>query len=169
MPTEDILDLSIKIWYCINMRIYIDTSVINGLCTTKNKIIQDITKQFFNTGNFGNFTIYISEAVITEIKNTPNHAHREYMIKAIQKYGIEILPVPEEARVLAKNYIHHKIIPLKYMADALHIAVAVVHNIPVLVSWNFKHIVRHKTRLEVNRINKEIGYPQIDLCSPEEV
>lgn len=52
---------------------------------------------------------------------------------------------------------------------ALHIATAVVHNIPVLVSWNFAHIVKHRTRVEVNRINQAMGHPPIDLCTPEEV
>jgi len=36
-------------------------------------------------------------------------------------------------------------------------------------SWNFDHIVKHKTRVEVNLIHKKINLAEIDICSPEEV
>lgn len=87
----------------------------------------------------------------------------------IEQYDVELLPVTEEAQQLAKRYVADKIIPARYLPDALHIATAVVHNIPILVSWNFEHIVKHRTRVEVNRINQTMGYPTIDLCTPEEV
>jgi len=57
----------------------------------------------------------------------------------------------------------------KYRDDALHIAVAVVNDLDVVVSWNFKHIVKLKTRMEANGINKMLGYKEIEICSPEEV
>lgn len=150
------------------MRIYIDTSVINGVYT-KDDRIKDITTQFFHSSKFGNITLYGSEVVATEIKNTPSPEKRKLLIDIIEEYTIEILPITEEVKILASNYIKDKIIPAKYAPDALHIACCVIHNIPLLVSWNFKHIVKHKTRVEVNRINQKLGLPQIDLCSPEEV
>lgn len=39
----------------------------------------------------------------------------------------------------------------------------------VVVSWNMKHIVKLKTRMEINGINKIYGYKEIELCTPEEV
>ncbi|MDP2922769.1 MAG: PIN domain-containing protein [Candidatus Omnitrophota bacterium] len=150
------------------MRIYIDTSVINGFYA-KDERIKDITKQFFHSVKFGRFTLYGSEIVSTEIKNTPHLEKRKLLIEVIEEYPIEILPVTEEVETLARNYIENKIIPAKYIADALHIACCVIHNIPILVSWNFEHIVKHKTRMEVNKISQKLGFPQIDLCSPEEV
>jgi predicted nucleic acid-binding protein len=151
------------------MRIYIDTSVINGLYT-KDERIKDITNRFFHYVKFGRFTLYGSEIVSIEIKNTPNPEKRKLLIEVIEEYPIEILPITEEVKTLARNYcVENKIIPVKYIADALHIACCVIHNIPVLVSWNFKHIVKHKTRVEINRINQKLNLPQIDLCSPEEV
>lgn len=150
------------------MRIYIDTSIINGLYSNDVRI-KDITKRFFRSSKFGHFTLYGSEIVATEIKNTPKGKKRELLINVIEDYSIEILPITEEIITLASNYIENKIIPIKYKPDALHIACCVVHNIPILISWNFEHIVKHKTRIEVNRVNQKLGWPQIDLCSPEEV
>ena len=150
------------------MRIYVDTSVINGLYAQDERI-KDITTQFFRSVKFGRFTLYGSEIVAAEIKNTPNSGKRALLIEIIAEHSIELLPITEEVKTLASYYVENKIIPAKYKADALHIACCAVHNIPLLVSWNFEHIVKHKTRVEVNQINKKLGWPQIDLCSPEEV
>jgi len=38
------------------------------------------------------------------------------------------------------------------------IAVSVVNELDVIVSWNFEHIVKLKTKLFVNGINKMEGY-----------
>ena len=54
-------------------------------------------------------------------------------------------------------------------ADAQHIAMATVARVDVLVSWNFKHIVRlDKIRL-FNAVNIEQGYKPLTIYSPREV
>lgn len=150
------------------MRIYTDTSVINGLYAQDPRIVE-ITQCFFQSAKFGKFTIYSSNLLADEIRKTSNIGLRQQLMNTVEEYQIETLPVSEEAKQLAHIYVKEKIIPPRYFADALHIAMATIHNIPVLVSWNFEHIVRYKTRVGANRVNKNAGYPQIDLCSPEEV
>ena len=39
----------------------------------------------------------------------------------------------------------------------------------VLVSWNMEHIVKLKTIVGVNKVNKESGYASILIITPEEV
>lgn len=51
----------------------------------------------------------------------------------------------------------------------MHIAIATIHNMDILVSWNFAHIVKVKTRKEVDAINALLGYKSIELASPQEV
>jgi predicted nucleic acid-binding protein len=150
------------------VRIYIDTSVINGLYAQDLRI-REVTEDFFCSAKFGKFILYSSNLSAEEIRKTKNITLRQKLINILEEYQIELLPISEEVEQLAQNYIKEKIIPSKYIADAMHIAFATIHNIPVLVSWNFEHIVKHKTRMEVNRVNKQKGYPQIDICSPEEV
>jgi len=150
------------------MRIYVDTSVINGLYA-QDKRIKEITEHFFRIVQYANHILYGSEVVAIEIKSTSDLGKRKLLIKTIEDFSIEILPLSEEIENLASYYVKSKIIPVKYRADAQHIACCVMYNIPVLVSWNFEHIVKHKTRVEVNRISRKLGLPEIDICSPEEV
>ncbi len=49
-----------------------------------------------------------------------------------------------------------------FAADAYHVAVAVVCGADVIVSWNFRHIVRRKTRDIVNMVNTLRGYAHIE-------
>ncbi len=87
----------------------------------------------------------------------------------IEKYNLIPLEIDEEIENLANLYIQNKIIPQKYEADAVHIAVAVINDLDVIVSWNFEHIVKLKTKLAVNGINKMEGYKEVEIYSPMEV
>jgi predicted nucleic acid-binding protein len=150
------------------MRIYIDTSVINGLYAQDEKIKKD-TINFFQKIKIFNYTIYISEATIEELENTPQESKRKKLKSIVKEHQMEILPTTAEVRKLANEYIKKKLIPKKYFPDAFQISIASIYNIPILISWNFEHIVRVKTKLGVNIINREKGYPQITICSPKEV
>jgi predicted nucleic acid-binding protein len=150
------------------MRIYIDTSVINGLYAQDSEI-KALTAQFFKNVRLLSYNLYGSEATIDEIEQTPQEPKKILLKNVIEEYQIELLSISEEARQLARNYVDAKIIPKKYFADALHIAIAASYNIPVLVSWNFEHMVKVKTKLEVIRINRQQGYPIIEISSPREV
>lgn len=51
----------------------------------------------------------------------------------------------------------------------LHIAVATIADVDVLVSWNFRHIVRlDKIRL-FSAVSLELGYKPLSIHSPREV
>ena len=44
-----------------------------------------------------------------------------------------------------------------------------ISKVDILVSWNFKHIVNHETRIKVNGVNLISGYDEIKIESPYEV
>jgi len=51
----------------------------------------------------------------------------------------------------------------------LHVAIASVHRIPYLASWNFRHLVRVQTRREVSLLNTLRGYDSIEIVAPPEL
>lgn len=79
------------------------------------------------------------------------------------------IPFDEDCHQLAMEYVNRGIIPKKYEDDAFHIAVASANDTDVLVSWNFQHIVKLKTKREVSATNLLMGYRAIEICSPMEV
>jgi len=79
--------------------------------------------------------------------------------------------IKEESDVdkLADIYVAEGIVPTKYRDDALHIAMATITGMDIILSWNYKHIVKRKTILMTNLINAREGYKNIDIYSPSEV
>ena len=53
--------------------------------------------------------------------------------------------------------------------DFFHIALATIHQVDILVSWNFKHIVNVQRIRGYNAVNMKLGYPTIDIRSPKEI
>lgn len=106
--------------------------------------------------------------MLEEIEKTPS-PKREKMSEFVLKHRFKVLPNSEEAEKLAYKYVNAGLIPEKYLNDAIHIALASVNKIEVLVSWNMEHIVKLKTIVGVNKINKEEGYNPILINTPEEV
>jgi len=147
------------------IKVYLDTSVISALFDKKNPERQFLTQQFFK--NVDAFDTYVSEVVLAEINKTRNIRLRTKLRKVAISF--KILSVDEESRKLAENYVKHGAIPSDYAEDAMHISIATVNRIDYLLSWNFKHIVKVKTRKIVNMVNISMGYPELEIVTPGEL
>jgi len=51
----------------------------------------------------------------------------------------------------------------------LHIAIATVYDLDMIISMNFQHIVKRKTKIGTGNINALNGYRVVEICSPMEV
>jgi hypothetical protein len=85
------------------------------------------------------------------------------------RIGSEVLLVSSEAMELLAAYESRRILGSRFRNDMLHIAVATVADADVLVSWNFRHIVRLDRIRHFNSVNIELGYKQLAIYSPREV
>ena len=151
------------------MKIYVDTSVINGLFADDAPEIQAATEDFILLIRQSHYQLYISDLVLDEIEHTKDVLRRKKLLHAVTREDMLILTTAKEQQELAQAYIRHKVMSNQFLPDALHIVLAVTNKIPILVSWNFKHMVRHHTRVLVNQVNEKLDYPTIDICSPQEV
>ena len=84
-------------------------------------------------------------------------------------FSVEVIDVEENALSLVQHYKDRSVLNQRFMNDMLHIALATIAEVDVLVSWNFKHIVRlDKIRL-FNSVNLQQGYKLLNIYSPREV
>jgi len=67
---------------------------------------------------------------------------------------------------LAAQYSKAGIMPKRSNRDRQHIAYAVVYNCDIVVSWNFNHMVNHKTISGVKGVNALAGYREMIIYSP---
>jgi 6-phosphofructokinase len=144
-------------------RLYLDTSVPNAYFDMKDSYRQEVTGQFWS--KLKGHHVYVSDLVIKEIKATGDEKLRKNLIKLIKDFEL-LSTKSEEVRLLAEEYVSRGIIPVKHIEDAVHIAVTTINSLDILVSWNFEHIVKLKTKREVNAVNVLLGYNQIEIIEP---
>ena len=91
------------------------------------------------------------------------------MLALIEKYNLKTLFSQPDAEILAEFYIERGIIPASHLFDSLHVAIASVYELDCIISYNFHHINRDKTRLLATMINNQEGYGGITIATAKEV
>ena len=87
---------------------------------------------------------------------------------SLPKRNIFVIDAIEAHEELAEKYINEGILTKKWYDDALHIAIATHVRADVLVSWNFKHIVRCDKIIQFNKVNTLNNYQPVSIYSPQE-
>ena len=146
-------------------KVYLDTSVISALFDERNPERKSLTEAFFKEIRI--FDVFISEITSVEIDRTPDLDLQNKMRKKTSEFST--LSLTDEVEWLAKEYIRYGAIPENYLEDAYHIAIAVIHDIDYLLSWNFKHIVRIKTKDIVRMVNTLNNLRSIEIMTPAEL
>lgn len=145
------------------IKVYVDTSIIGGIFDSE---FATATKKFFEQVNEGRFHLVISALVEEELLAAPEKV-KEFFDEIYKK--ALIIEVSEDAIQLREYYLKANIVTKKSSNDALHVALATVNNCPIIVSWNFKHIVHFEKIPLYNSINLVNGYQPIAIYSPLEV
>jgi predicted nucleic acid-binding protein len=146
--------------------IYIDTSVISAYYDDRAKDRREATTKFW-TQILPNYKVYISDITVEELEDTKDEALRKRLLKAIKDF--EVLKTNQKIKDLANAYIENDVFPERYFDDALHVAIASFYEISYLVSWNFEHMVKVKTRRLVRLVNALEGFKEIEIVSPPEL
>ncbi len=144
-------------------RVYVDTSVIGGCFDPEFEVWSNGLVEDFRRGQF---RLVLSDATSAEVERAPEDV-RELCAGLLPE--AEMVPVTEEVLDILAAYESHGILGPRFRNDMLHIALASAAEVDVLVSWNFRHIVRLDKIQRFNGVNVEIGYRPLAIYSPREV
>ncbi|MBQ3645340.1 MAG: PIN domain-containing protein [Synergistaceae bacterium] len=130
---------------------------------------EDVIK-LFEAIEKGEFEIYTSELVMRELKKA-QEPKKSKMLNLVEEYkpNINILEISDKVKYLGQLYIEKGVIPASHLFDSLHVAVASVYELDCIISYNFHHINRNKTRIMTASVNKEEGYDGIMIITAKEV
>jgi hypothetical protein len=149
-------------------KIYLETTLFNFYVDEDRGFANDSTVALFKEIAAGKYKAFTSAAVMEELMKAPPEKF-EKMSGLIQEYGIVILALNDEADRLADVYVAEGIIPPKYHTDGVHIAIAAVNDLDMIISMNFQHIVKRKTKIATRNINALNGYRAVEIFNPMEV
>ena len=149
-------------------RIYLDTSVISHLNQQDAPDKMEDTLLLWEEIKQGVYDTYLSQITMDEI-DANVEPKRTTLLSYLAEIEYTFVELDPEIDAYANRLINDGILTMKSHDDCLHIASAVVSNCDMLLSWNFKHILRVKTVNGVRSISAILGYKGIDIIPPSMV
>ena len=150
--------------------VYVETSIISYLTARPSRDVlaiarQQLTRQWWDTRSM-HFDLIVSPLVEDEAsRGDPTAASgRLQIIQSLR----QIHPT-SEVRSITKRLLMEGALPKKAADDALHIALAVFHEIDYLLTWNCRHIDNAQTKPVIRRLCHELGFHFPEICTPEEL
>src|SRR5262245_32400676 len=137
----------------MNERVYVETTILSYLTARPSRDLivaghQQLTRDWWDERR-GNYEICVSQLVIQEAGEGDAQAAQE-RLELMAK--LTMLEIKEKAVSLAETLVQSGAMPAKAGNDALHIAVAAIHRIPYLLTWNCRHMANATIRAQIEAI-----------------
>jgi predicted nucleic acid-binding protein len=143
--------------------LYLETSVIGAYLDRGESFRRDLTIRWWDH-ELKHYRAFVSPLVERELERTREPYRRSYL-NLIEK--LPRLEVQDEAAILADGYIARGIFQRKYMGDALHVALASVHKIDYIVTWNFGYLASVHRQARIKLFNTAAGFFVPEIVTPE--
>lgn len=150
--------------------VYIETSIFSYLTSRPSRDLlaaahQQVTQQWWASCR-QRFDVFVSALVAQEaMRGDPDAAER----RIASLTGLPVLEVVEDAYELAAAFIAEGALPIAAEDDATHIALAAVHGMDYLLTWNCRHIDNAETKPVIRSVCFTHGYTCPEICTPEEL
>jgi hypothetical protein len=149
------------------MKVYLETTIFNRYLEDGREYAEASVRLFDKIAT-GEIQGYTSIAVLEELDKAPS-PKREKMLELVSTHHITVFEVEQSAYDLADVYIEMGIIPARFRLDGVHIAMAAINNLDCIVSLNFHHINKLKTKTATEIVHRMKGYSNPFICTPMEV
>ncbi|NOT48639.1 MAG: hypothetical protein HOP17_12930 [Acidobacteria bacterium] len=147
----------------MKLSIYLETSVIGAYLDNTDQFRRDLTIRWFEH-ELSEYKAYSSILVQREFERI-DEPHRTGYLKIIK--DLDRLELAEEVAILAEGYISRGIFHRKFIADAVHVALASFHKVDYLVTWNFGHLANVRKQARVRLFNAAAGFFSPAIVTPE--
>jgi hypothetical protein len=151
-------------------KVYIETSIVSYLTARLSRDLivaanQQVTQDWWEKRR-DDFDLFVSQLVIREASVGDEQASgRRLAVLA----PIPVLDIDAEVEALARSLLDQGVLPERAAEDALHIAIASVHGIDYLLTWNCRHIANAEIQRVVRAVCLAKGYDAPIVCTPAEL
>lgn len=154
----------------MKQRLYMETTIPSYLTSRPSRDLiiaghQQVTKEWWEKRRDA-FEICISQLVIDEASAGDLGAARERM-QVIKDFPM--LDITPEVGLLASAILASGVLPRKAATDAAHIAIAAVHGMDFLLTWNCVHIANAIIAKAAANTCRQHGWECPVICTPEEL
>jgi predicted nucleic acid-binding protein len=147
----------------MKLSLYLETSVVGAYLDNGEPFRRDLTIRWWEH-ELSEYRACSSALVQRELEHVAE-PHRSGYLNLIKP--LEYLELSEEVAILADGYVSRGIFHRKFIADAIHVALASVHKIDYLVTWNFGHIANVRKQARLKLFNTAAGFFSPSIVTPE--
>ena len=143
--------------------VYVETSILGYLTARSRDAVifqapQELTRNWWQNRR-AHYDLVISQLVLDEAA-----AERLRLLA-----GIPLLRRADpRIDAIADELLAAHLLPEKSRSDAVHVAIATVHAVDYLLTWNCKHLANADTLPKVYRLLADMGYFPPLIVTPEE-
>jgi hypothetical protein len=151
-------------------RIYLETTIVSYLAARPSRDLvlaahQQQTRQWWDERS-GAFDLFISQIVLREAeRGNPDAASQRLRLLD----GLAMLPLTDEVDELAQALLTAGMLPEVAKVDCAHVAVATIHEMDVLLTWNCRHLANGLILRRLGRFLRGRGYEAPAICTPDEL
>src|SRR6266403_2183413 len=150
--------------------VYLETTFLSYLVARPRRDVivagHQQTTQDWWANRRSQFECSVSQVVIDEASlGDPAEVQKRVAIVA----GLPVLEITEDAESLAEAIMAAGILPPHAARDAAHVAVAAVHAIDYLLTWNCKHLANAQIARRIALVCEKLGHRMPIICTPEEL
>jgi hypothetical protein len=152
------------------MRIYIESTIPSYVVARPAHDLlqaarQQLTRDWWDTKRVRH-KLFISQIVLDEIASGAAAMARQRLELVAQ---IHLLDLTDDAKALTKDILNSGVLPASADRDAAHIALATVHEMDILMSWNCRHIANAFIQAKLRKLAEDDGFTLPVICTPEEL
>ena len=151
-------------------KVYLETTFVSLLTAWPSRVLvraghQQSTRDWWKKRRH-DFELFVSGLVLDEAKQGDAQAAQDRLDVIA---GLPVLTITDQTIRLTEKILQTKCIPPKAASDASHIAVAAVHQMHFLLTWNFKHINNATIAGEIEDACSRAGFRCPVICTPDEL
>lgn len=146
--------------------VYIETTIPSFYFETRTAPLmvawRDATRDWW-TRFRSRYDLVTSRFVLNELGAGPARK-AEAAIQLLE--GVRVLPNSAEVERVAAEYIRRKLMPAGSVGDAAHLAMASVHAIDFILTWNCKHLANANKVRHIRGVNEQLGLAVPIITTP---
>ena len=149
--------------------VYVETTIVSYLVAGPTKDVvqaahQRVTREWWAARN--RFELFVSAAVVAE-------ARRGDVTAAARRLGalsgIPQLSAGPRVGTLVQALLRPGVLPKPARVDAVHVAIAAIHGVDYLLTWNLRHLANAALRGKIDEVCRAAGVVPPIICTPEEL
>lgn len=149
-------------------RVYLETSFLSACVTERSDPKSEFRREesrrwWLDERQF--HKLHVSAEVLREL-SSPSFLHRDNALALAAE--AEMLQITESVLGLARILVREQAMPGPESAgDAIHVAIATVHQIETILSWNVRHLANRNKVAHLREICRRVGYIPPEILTPD--